>query len=483
MDYWVLECDFATLSGSPLWGISEEYADMAATKQHQLYQEFHYGRFATPFGPSCRIEKYCCFVDKDEGAPDQEREKRYYLRFPTYGQTFNSEPINSELTLFYLLLKAKVKVLLVGGTSGSCYHTVQPGDICMPSTYLPTDNMPRGLPGTEYEFNVGEKVCVMKHPFCTNLAEEVERIVETEMDPKLRAKLGKFHSQDEKVILNRWVWGNGFESEAETCKLQLFCDQMYKLGRAGGLITGDCVSPVLARSLGICMVYYHLPSNFSTGYVPLPCSLVSPQNLDLLVGDDETDEAQLTTNKGKERENEEEQKEKNTQNKEKGKERENEEEKEKNIHNKEKKEKERENEEEKEKNIQNKEKNPEDMKKKEKETEMQEGNDKPTDSLDNFYLTVLPQFALDLECRFFQSRALNCYSPPPPAPGSSPTSDPSSSVVVPYQCPCCSPFLVSRPPCYQSAYSQKPKKCLAAPDFSFALQSKNMSYPDYFKNC
>src|SRR5262249_3573950 len=64
------------------------------------------------------------------------------------------------------------------------------------------------------------------------------------------------------VVLNRWLAGNGFESVATCLELETY-------GRLTGLpvITGDCVSPVLARVCGMHLGYYHVVANWGTGLV------------------------------------------------------------------------------------------------------------------------------------------------------------------------------------------------------------------------
>jgi len=64
-------------------------------------------------------------------------------------------------------------------------------------------------------------------------------------------------------VLNRWLAGNGFESLA-TCRM------LEASGRQIGMpvITGDCVSPVLARVCGMHLAYYHVVANWGTGLEP-----------------------------------------------------------------------------------------------------------------------------------------------------------------------------------------------------------------------
>jgi purine nucleoside phosphorylase len=239
----------ATLGGSPTWGLGDRFHEFAATRGHTQLGAF---RPRTPYGPGPRVEHY-----RTPGG-------RAFLRIPTYGQVVDEDPLlhGSEWKAFWILWKAGVRVLLVGGTSGSCdwrrsardERAVRPGDLVLPKSYLTRDTMPTGLPGTELEFCLPRQVAIMDDPFCPPLAEA------------LRAHASRFsrvHGQDAGVVLNRWLAGNGFESLATCRMLELF-------GRDAGMpvITGDCVSPVLARVCGMHLAYYHVVANWGTGLEP-----------------------------------------------------------------------------------------------------------------------------------------------------------------------------------------------------------------------
>jgi len=73
----------------------------------------------------------------------------------------------------------------------------------------------------------------------------------------------RIHGPEAGVVLNRWLTGNGFESLA-TCRM------LEASGRQIGMpiVTGDCVSPVLARVCGMHLAYYHVVANWGTGLEP-----------------------------------------------------------------------------------------------------------------------------------------------------------------------------------------------------------------------
>ena len=242
---------YATLGGSPTWGLGDRFHEIAATHGHARLGTH---RPRTPYGPGPSVEHY--------RAPSG----REFLRIPSYGQVIDEDPElrASEWKTFWILWKAGVRVLLVGGTSGSCdwrrsaadEDAVRPGDLVLPRSYLTRDTMPMGLPGTELEFCLPRQVAIMDDPFCPPLADTLRAHA---------GRLGSFrfrrvHGPEAGVVLNRWLAGNGFESLA-TCRM------LETLGRQMSMpvITGDCVSPVLARVCGMHLAYYHVVANWGTG--------------------------------------------------------------------------------------------------------------------------------------------------------------------------------------------------------------------------
>ena len=244
----------ATLGGSPTWGLGDRFHEYAAELGHT---RLGVHRPNTPYGRGPQVEHY-------RGPSGRE-----LLRIPTYGQVVNEDPLlhASEWKTFWILWKAGVRALLVGGTSGSCdwrrspddADAVRPGDLVLPFSYLPRDTMPTGLPGTELEFCLTRQVAIMDDPFCPPLSAEVFEEAGNLPDFQFR----RIHTRTDEVVLNRWLPGNGFESLATSRMLEAY-------GRQTGMpvITGDCVSPVLARVCGMHLVYYHIVSNWATGLTP-----------------------------------------------------------------------------------------------------------------------------------------------------------------------------------------------------------------------
>jgi purine nucleoside phosphorylase len=254
VDYQGPRATAATLGGSPTWGLGGRFHEFAAARGHA---RLGVHRPATPYGPGPQVEHY--------GTPGG----REFLRIPTYGLVVDEDPLlrASEWKTFWILWKAGVRVLLVGGTSGSCdwrrgpadEAAVRPGDLVLPASYLARDTMPTGLPGTELEFCLPRQVAIMDDPFCPPLAAELAGVAARLSGFRFR----RIHPPAAGVVLNRWLAGNGFESLA-TCRM------LEAFGRETGMpvITGDCVSPVLARVCGMHLLYYHVVANWGTGLEP-----------------------------------------------------------------------------------------------------------------------------------------------------------------------------------------------------------------------
>lgn len=241
---------FATITGSPMWGLGDGFAAFAAARGFQLVDAY---RLATPYGLGPRLEHYT----SPTGRP--------VLRIPSYGMVRGEDWSlrSAEWKTFWLLWQAGVQVLIVGGTSGTCDwrdgdDAVLPGDLVLPWSYFSLDSPPTGLPGTELESVLAERVPLMDEPFCPSLAGELRQEVARLAATRFR----KVHGQEARVILNRWQYG-AFESAGHSLFLRQY-------GRSVGspVITGDCVSPVLARVCGMHMLYYHIASNWAEDLRP-----------------------------------------------------------------------------------------------------------------------------------------------------------------------------------------------------------------------
>jgi hypothetical protein len=240
----------ATITGSPLWGLGDGFAAFA---EHRGWRLRSTQRHPTPYGLGPQLEHYA------------SADGREFLRVPSYGMVAGEDWVlrQAEHKLFWLLWQAGVHVLVAGGTSGTCDwrdgdDAVLPGDMVLPWSYISLDALPTGLPDTELESVLAERVPLMDEPFCPSLARAWATAVTHRADSPFR----RVHGQDARVILNRWHYG-AFESVGQAMLLR-------HLGQAVGspVITGDCVSPPLARVCGMHLLYYHVPSNWAEGLRP-----------------------------------------------------------------------------------------------------------------------------------------------------------------------------------------------------------------------
>jgi len=240
----------ATISGSSLWGLGDGFARFAQERGCRLVGV---RRPETPYGLGPQLEHYA----SPNGRP--------FLRIPSYGMVAGEDWLlhHAEWKVFWLLWQAGVRVLIVGGTSGTCDwrdtdEAVLPGDMVLPWSYMSLDAMPIGLPGTELESVLAERVPLMDQPFCPSLA----RAWQAAIDALEASPFRRVHGQDTRVVLNRWHYG-AFESVAQAMLLR-------HIGQSLGcpVITGDCVSPPLARVCGMHVLYYHVPSNWAEGLRP-----------------------------------------------------------------------------------------------------------------------------------------------------------------------------------------------------------------------
>jgi hypothetical protein len=240
----------ASITGSPLWGLGDGFPQFARERGARLLAT---ARPPTPYGPGPRLEHYAAANGRE------------FLRIPSYGMVAGQDWLvrQAEWKLFWILWQAGVRVLVVGGTSGTCdwregEDAVLPGDMVLPWSYLSLDAMPTGLPGTALESVLAERVPLMAEPFCPSLARRwAEAVARLQPSPFRR-----LHDQTARVLLNRWLYG-AFESVGQSLLLR-------QLGQSVGcpVITGDCVSPPLARVCGMHLLYYHVPSNWAEGLRP-----------------------------------------------------------------------------------------------------------------------------------------------------------------------------------------------------------------------
>ena len=254
------KAEFATLTGSPLWGMSIE--DVARAYVDLGWAHLGNVRPPTPYGLGPVVQSFCTPSGRE------------VIRIPSYGGTLGRDwrLDRSAERVFWILWQAGVKVLIVGGTSGTAdlregEEAVRPGDFVLPWSFR-TMSHHRGLPGTPHETAWPRYDLLLDQPFCSGLSALVAAKVRAEYSPH---PFRRVHTpQDTRVALVNFD-GITFETNYDILMWAAINQQISALQPdLPPVVTlhGDCVNPVLARLLGIHLLYYHLPSNWAQGLHP-----------------------------------------------------------------------------------------------------------------------------------------------------------------------------------------------------------------------
>lgn len=175
VDYTGPKAEFATLTGSPLWGKS--VAEVAAAYAALGWEHLGDHRPATPYGLGPVVQSF------------RLPSGRVVIRIPSYGGTAGRDWLleRSKERVFWILWQAGVKVLVIGGTSGTADlrdddEAVRPGDFVLPWSFR-TSPHHRGLPGTPHESAWPRHDLLLDEPFCSELAALTAKKVRTEYSP------------------------------------------------------------------------------------------------------------------------------------------------------------------------------------------------------------------------------------------------------------------------------------------------------------
>ncbi|MEZ4709430.1 MAG: hypothetical protein R3A44_19630 [Caldilineaceae bacterium] len=256
--------DFATLTGSPIWGYSvDEIIERAKARgwRHRSSE-----RLPTPYGPSPLVNHFTTPGGRD------------VIWIPSYGEVVGEDSLyhlNFEKT-FWVLWQAGVKVMLVGGTSGIADwrglnavtrgDAILPGDVVLPWSFH-TRPVHRGLPGTEFESMWSKCHLLLGDPFCPDgqatlaakFAPFVEqgqiRRVRTPADTRAALVVPDSITFETEFDIVHWLTVGKTASELQPDLPPV------------ATVHGDCLNPILARYLGIHVLYYHLISNYAQGLV------------------------------------------------------------------------------------------------------------------------------------------------------------------------------------------------------------------------
>mgnify|MGYP003694044623 CR=1 FL=1 len=109
---------------------------------------------------------------------------------------------------------------------------------------------PPDFPAPELEFCLARQVAIMD-----DLVLPGARARRSATEPGVPGfRFRRVHGPERSVVLNRWLAGNGFRSRSRAAA------SSRSSGASTGMpvITGDCVSPVLARVCGMHLGYYHV---------------------------------------------------------------------------------------------------------------------------------------------------------------------------------------------------------------------------------
>ena len=251
------KADFASLTGSPWWGLSIE--DVIAAAKQRGWSHHLTERLPTPYGYGPLLAHFT--------TPNG----RSIIWIPSYGGVRGQDDHihhNSQKT-FWLLWQAGVKVLMVGGTSGIADwrhgdDAIRPGDIVLPWSFR-TKPEHRGLAGTRYETFWPDYDLLLDDPFCPALA---KLLAEKFGDFVEQGKVRRVHTpQDVRVAL---VVPDSltFETNFDILMWLSICHNISQLQPdLPPVVTlhGDCVNPILARHLGIHVMYYHMVANYAQG--------------------------------------------------------------------------------------------------------------------------------------------------------------------------------------------------------------------------
>ncbi len=252
--------EFASLTGSPFWGFGVDEVVrrfVAAGWNHQSSQ-----RLPTPYGSSPLVVHFTNAAG------------RSILWIPSYGEVVGEDSLyhlNFE-KVFWVLWQAGVQVMLVGGTSGIAdwrpgEEAVRPGDVVLPWSFR-TRPVHRGLPGTEYESMWSKSHVLLGDPFCPELAQTMAITLTPHVEQgSLRGIRTPTDTRVALVVPDSIT----FETEYDILQnlaISRMASELQPDRPPVATLHGDCLNPLLARYLGIHVLYYHMVSNYAHGLLP-----------------------------------------------------------------------------------------------------------------------------------------------------------------------------------------------------------------------
>lgn len=251
---------YASLTGSPWWGMRlVEIVD--AFRQRGWRHNFS-ERVPTPYGLGPQLNHFTTPEGRD------------IIWIPSYGMVPDEEFFTPEMErrAFWLLWQAGVKLLFIGGTSGTvdwrdplAEETVRPGDLVIPWSFYREHLIAGTLPGTDMATGFLPRISLMGDPFCTVLSRKLAEKANDELVPHPFRRV--HHPDTVKVSIHPPFGRGSFETDFEVLTWRLLTKLLSaEEGFPHVLIFGDVLSPVLARLTGMHLVYYHIPSNWAQGH-------------------------------------------------------------------------------------------------------------------------------------------------------------------------------------------------------------------------
>jgi purine nucleoside phosphorylase len=254
------QADFVSFTGSPIWGYSVPEVISYAVDRGW---EHHFSeRLPTPYGLSPLVNHFTTASG------------RSVFWIPSYGEVVGEDSLlhrNFERA-YWILWKAGVKAMLVGGTSGVAEwrtgdDAIRPGDVVLPWSFY-TRWVHRGLPGTPFESTCSKGHLLLGDPFCPEgaaaLADRFQvfteagmvRRVRTPADTRVALVVPESITFETEFDILHWMATSKIASDLQPDRPPVVT------------LHGDCLNPILARYLGIHVLYYHMVSNYAQGLVP-----------------------------------------------------------------------------------------------------------------------------------------------------------------------------------------------------------------------
>ena len=244
----------ATLGGSPTWGLGDRFHELAASRATPGSASIARGR---PTGSARRSSTTGRRPAASSSAsrPTARSSTRTRCSAPASGRRSGSSGGRACGSSW----SAAPAGAATGGERRATRTRSGPGDFVLPRSYLPRDTMPTGLPGTELEFCLARQVAIMDDPFCPPLAEAIREEAHARPGVPLPARPRPRDGRRPQPLARR-----------QRLRVARDLPRARGLRRLTGMpvITGDCVSPVLARVCGMHLGYYHVVANWGTGLEP-----------------------------------------------------------------------------------------------------------------------------------------------------------------------------------------------------------------------